>query len=194
VTLKAAFFGALDRKQLTGPDSASVQLQSLLAAEYAAPDLGEMAAKLAGAAEAEAEGVYQAALRREKQTPEVLQGAAALYQLALDHGAPPALQASRGAFLKGAALLADDKPAEAEPLFAEAARLDSSNTEARFRRGLAKYLAGDREGALTVLEAELPGDPRTAVLRLAQALETNPKTAAQEIERYLFDRRFGSPK
>ncbi|MGI5862327.1 MAG: hypothetical protein ACOX6T_09750 [Myxococcales bacterium] len=188
VNLKASFFEALDKGALV---AASEHLQALLSAGYAAPEMGEMAAKLGRAAMKQADGVFElSASRRKRAAPDELREAARLYQLALDCGIEQQTQTSRIAVLEGMALLIEGSPGEAEKQFAAAADADPSNLEAVFHRGLARYLAGDKVGALKALRSGLPDDPRTAVLSLAVALDLGPTAAAAELERFLFERRF----
>ncbi len=187
---KAAFYDALDKGVLTGPASAFEQLKKLVEDAYAAPDLGEMAAKLAKAAEQSAEATHKAALRREQKTTEELRRAAGLYQLALDCGALAGTQPARAAFLEGLALLKDGQPKQAEERFAEAAAKDPADSEARFHRALARYSTGDKAGAVSALEADLPGDARTAILKVAVSFDRGPDAAASELEKLLFSRRF----
>lgn len=188
VNLKAAFFEALDKGELVG---GSDHLRELLSAGYAAPDMGEMAAKLGRAAMKQADSVFELSLsRRERASPAELREASGLYQLALDCGVEQQTQASRIAFLEGMALLIEGSFGEAEKQFAIAATSDPANLEAVFHRGLARYLSGDKAGALGALRSGLRDDPRTAVLGLAVALELGPASAAAELERFLFERRF----
>ncbi len=188
VSLKASYFEALDKGNLTGPGSAGELLASIVGAGYAAPDLGDMASKLAKAVEAAADRTWQAALAHKKVEGAELRSAGSLYLLALDVGAPPTKQAARAAFLEGLALLQEDKAAQAEAAFDEAARKDPADGEARFYKALAKFTSGDKAGAIRTLEAELPGDVRTAVLKTAVALEG--PAAAAELEKFLFARRW----
>jgi thioredoxin-like negative regulator of GroEL len=191
VGLKASFFEALEKGSLMGPGSAAEQLRALVEASYAAPDLGEMAGKLAHAAEASADKTFEASLsRRQQAKPSELREAAGLYQLALDFGAEPGTHASRIAFLEGMALMVEGKAAEAGPRFAEAAAKDPSNREAIFLGGLSRYLSGDKAGAIDALKKGLPEDPRTAVLELSASFDRGPSAAASELERLLFARRF----
>jgi tetratricopeptide (TPR) repeat protein len=190
VALKASFFDSLDKSNLIGPASASEALKGLIDLAYAAPDLGDMAAKLSRAAEQVAEGIYKASLARQTQPADEMKKACALYRLAIDFGAAPGTQLARVAFLEGIELLGQSKPSQALVSFEEAVKRDPSDTEARFYRALARYRSGDRAGALAALEADLPNDPRTGVLRLATAFEAGPPAAAAEIERFLFLRRF----
>ena len=188
--LKASFFEALDKGALSGPGSASEKLTSLVAAGYAAPDLGDMAAKLAHAAEAAADQIFQRMQAHQKTDGAVLRKAGTLYLLALDFGAAPAKQGARAAFLEGMALLQDSKASQAEGAFEEASKKDPADTEARFYRGLARYASGDKAGALKLLQADLPTDKRTSVLEMAIALEGPSEQAAAELQKLLFARRY----
>jgi len=188
VSLKASFFSALDKGVLGGPASADEVLHSLVGAGYAAPDLGDMALKLAHAAEAAAENTFQLARSRQRPLPAEMRKAGALYQLALDCGAPVAKQAARAAFLEGLSLLVENKAPQAVAQFEDASKRDPGDTEMRFYRALAKYTAGDKNGALKALEADLPNDPRTGILRVALAMEV--QVGAPELEKFLFARRF----
>lgn len=197
VALKATYFDVLDKGALLGPGSAAELLTSIVGAGYAAPDLGDMAAKLARAAETAADEIYAAATAKKRAAPlsvPDLRRAGALYQLALDTGSAPARQAARAAFLEGVALLVEAKANQAEIAFEDASKKDPADLEARFYRAFAKYSAGDKAGALKLLEAELPADPRTAVLRVAVAMDGPPAEAAAELEKLLFARRYkGAP-
>jgi thioredoxin-like negative regulator of GroEL len=190
VSLKASFYEALDKANLSGPASAAELLASLVGAGYAAPDLGEMAKKLSRASELDADGTWQAALGHQKLAPADLRRASGLYQLSLDCGAVAAKQPARAAFLEGMALLAESKANQAEAAFDDAARKDPSDPEARFYRGLAKFLSGDRAGALKGLEADLPNDPRTGILRVAVSMDGASPAAAAELEKFLFARKY----
>lgn len=190
VSLKASFFEALDKGLLSGPGSAGELLVSVVGAGYAAPDLGDMASKLARAAELAAEQTYQAVATHKKVEGADLRKASALYLLALDCGAAATKQASRAAYLEGMALLQDNKAFQAETAFEEAAKKDPADPEAKFYRALAKYASGDKAGALKLLKAELPNDPRTAVLEVAVAMEGPSAGAAAELEKFLFAKRY----
>ena len=130
-----------------------------------------MAGKLARACELVAEQTYQAALAHRRAEVAELRKAGALYQLALDCGSAPSKQAARAAFLEGLALLLESKAFQAETAFEDASKKDPADLEARFYRGLAKFHSGDKPGALKLLEAELPADPRTSILKVAVAME-----------------------
>ncbi len=192
VSQKATFFDALDKGLYSGPASAGEFLQTLVASGYAAPDLGDMAGKLARAAELAAEKWHQKALSHQQVPAQDLRSGAALYQLALDCGATAGKQAARAAFLEGLALLLEGKANQAEQKFEEGAAKDATDTEIRFYRALSKFQAGDKAGALKALETDLPSDPRTAVLRVALAMDGAPSGAAAELERFLYSRKFKS--
>lgn len=193
VALKAAFFEALDKGNFEGPASALEVLRALVAAGYAAPDLGDLAAKLARATEEAAEATHRAVLeRRTKVAPSELHRAKTLYEVALDCGAPRSKQAAHAAFVEGLALLLEAKPSDAEAQFQQAAELDPTDAEARFCRALATFTAGDKAGALRLLEAQLPTDPRTSILRVAVAMDGASEGAAVELEKLLFARRYKS--
>jgi tetratricopeptide (TPR) repeat protein len=190
VNLKATFFEALDKGNLMGTSSAGEVLVKLVGSGYAAPDLGDMAGKLARACEVAADGTYQAVTAHQKFAPPDLRKASSLYRSALDFGAAPAKQAARSSFLEGMALLGDGKAFQAEASFDDAAKKDASDTEARFYRALAKFYSGDKAGAIRALEADLPNDPRTGVLKVAVAMEGAPAGAATELEKFLYTRKF----
>ncbi|MFN7131676.1 MAG: tetratricopeptide repeat protein [Myxococcales bacterium] len=190
VAIKAELYDALDKGNLLGPGSARAKLVALLDAGYVAPDLADIAAKIAQAAEKRAEAVYTAASGRQKVAPAELRDGAELYQLALDTGAQPTFHTARIAFMQGLAFLLEGKTKEAEASFAEVVKRDPSNTEARFFRGLAVYRGGDKAGALRQLESELPKDPRTGILKVAASFDRSEDAAATELQRFLFDRRF----
>ncbi|MFT3707147.1 MAG: hypothetical protein QM817_05705 [Archangium sp.] len=190
VDLRAAFFTALDAKNLLGPDSASETLKSLVKDGFLGPELGDMAQKLGVAATTEAEEIHKRALGGEKLTPEVLRSARPLYQLASDVGSASADAKGRMAFLDGLAELNDKSWKKAEGHFAEAAKSDPSNHEYAFFRALALVQAGERPHALKILEGELKDDPRTGVLRASLALGENQEAGATELEKLLFSTRY----
>jgi tetratricopeptide (TPR) repeat protein len=187
VTLKAALFDALDKGAVLG---AGEQLKALVDAQYAAPDLGDMAAKVSGAAFSRAEALRTASVAHQKVLAEDLRKAAALYNLSLDAGALPAQQLARAAFMEGMALLVEGKAFQAEVQFADAAKRDVSDAEAKFYRGFAVFKTGDKQGAVQALEKELPNDPRTGILKVAMAFDRSPVAVALEFEKFLFARRF----
>lgn len=190
VDQRAAFFAALDQQQLLGANSASEVLKGLVHAGFLGPELGEMSAKLAAAATAEAEGIHKRALAGDKLEPATLRSARPLYQVAHDLGVTSADAKGRMAFLDGLAELTDKSFKKAEAHFAEAAKSDPANKEYVFFKGLALVQSGERQAALKVLESELKDDPRTAVLRAALALGDSPAAGAQELEKLLFTTRF----
>lgn len=190
VALKAEFYDALDKGNLLGENSARAKLEAMLEAAYVGPDLGDMAGKLAAAAEKQADAVYTASTHRQKVTPADLRLGAELYQLALDCGAAPTRHPARISHLHGVAWLLEGKSKEAEAAFAEVVKQDPSNADARFLRGLAVYNGGDKAGALKQLEAELPKDPRTGILKVSASFERGGDAAAVELEKFLFSQRF----
>jgi tetratricopeptide (TPR) repeat protein len=190
VSLKASFFEALDKGVLLGAASASELLQSIVGAGYAAPDLGDMAQKLARACEIGADATFNQSRSHQKIAPADLRRASQLYRMALDCGAAPTKQAARASFLEGLSLLVEGKAFQAETGFEDAAKRDPTDTEARFYRALAKYSSGDKAGALKSLETDLPNDPRTGVLRVALAMETPNGGAAGELVKFLYARKF----
>lgn len=194
VDQRAAFFTALDAKQLLGPGSATETLRALVKEGFLGPELGEMATKLGAAATAEAEAVHKRALSGEKLAPEVLRSARPLYQVAHDVGATSADSKGRMAFLDGLAELNEKSWKKAEAHFVEAAKSDPENKEYVFFKGLALVQAGERVAALKVMEADLKDDPRTAVLRAALALGDSPVSGATELEKLLFTTRYPPEK
>ncbi len=192
VEKKAAFFSALDSKQLLGPGSASEELRGLLKDGYVGVDLADMAGKLSAAANAAAEELHARALKKEKLSADALRSAKALYQLAVDTASPPQHQA-RASFLEGLAELQAGKPKLAEPKFAEAAKADPSVKDYTFYRAVALQKGGDADAALKLLETELPTDPRTGVLRAALAVSHSAEAGATELEKLLFSKRYGGP-
>ncbi len=194
VDLRAAFFTALDAKQLLGAGSAADTLKTLVHGGFLGPELGEMAQKLGAAATAEAEGVHARALSGEKLTPETLRSARPLYQVAQDVSAAAADAKGKMAFLDGLAELNDKAWKKADAHFAEAAKSDPSNREYAFYRSLALFHGGEKAHALKVLEAELKDDPRTSVLRATLSVSESPEAGANEIEKLLFSTRNPSEK
>lgn len=194
VELKAAFFAALEARRLHGPGSAAESLGSLVREGLLGPELGELAAKLHSAASSAADELHRRALAGEQLSSEALRTGKPLYTLAAEVGPTPERHLARGAFLEGmAALQSGDFPG-AETLFAMAAAADGSVREYELHRALAIFKKGDRPGALKAMEAHLPDDPRTAVLRAALALGDSPEAGAAELERLLFSRRFSQAR
>ncbi|MFP2964406.1 hypothetical protein ACLEPN_43570, partial [Myxococcus sp. 1LA] len=71
---------------------------------------------------------------------------------------------------------------------AQASAAAPERTEYRVWRAAALQRAGDLDGALTVMETDLPQDSRTDVLRAASAQRKSPEAGARELERLLFQR------
>lgn len=194
VDQRAQFFSSLDARSLLGAGSASETLKALVKGGFLGPELGEMSARLAAAATAEAEAVHKKALAGEALSPEALRSARPLYQVAQDLGTSSADAQGRMAFLDGLAELNEKSWRKAEAHFTEAAKCDPANKEYVFFRALALVQAGERFGALKLMEAELKDDPRTAVLRVALALGDSPVAVAGELEKLLFNKRFPPEK
>lgn len=186
VDQRAAFYAALDARELLGQGSASETLKSLVKDGFLGPELGEMAQKLGAAATAEAEAIHKRALAGVKLPPQTLRGARPLYQVAEQVGASPPDAKGRMAFLDGLAALHEQSWKKAESHFEDAAQSDPSNKEYFFFKGVALVQGGERAAALKVLEAHLKGDPRTAVLRAALALSDSPVEGSKELEKLLF--------
>lgn len=194
VDQRAAFYTALDGKQLLGAGSAAEALTTLVHDGFLGPELGEMAQKLGAATTAEAEAIHKRALDGEKLGADVLRSARPLYQLAQDVGAGAADARGRMAFLDGLAELGEKAWRKAENHFGEAAKSDPSNKEYVFFKALALVQAGDRHQALKILEADLKEDPRTLVLRASMALSDSPEAGATELEKVLFSNRYPPEK
>lgn len=194
VDQRAAFFTALDARNILGPNSASETLKTLVRDGFLGPELGEMASKLGAVATSEAESVHRRALGGEPVSPDVLRSARPLYQVAQEVGAAGADATARTAFLDGLAELHEKSWKKAETRFSEAARSDPSNKEYVFFKSLALVQGGEKAAALKVLEAEMKDDPRTAVLRVAQALGDSPASGATELEKLLFSTRYPPEK
>ena len=190
VDTRASFFGALEKRELLGPNGAADYLRTLVADGFLGPELGEMASKLGQAAVAMADEIHNRALKGERTTTENLRLARPLYGVASEVGASPADSSARMAFLDGLAFLAEKEFAKAETLFTEASKLDTANKEYVFYRGLSLFQAGKRGDALIILEQDLKDDPRTAVLRVAQAGSSAPEKGAEELEKLLFTTRW----
>ncbi|MCE9672692.1 hypothetical protein LY474_33275 [Myxococcus stipitatus] len=188
VESKAAFFEALEARRLRGPDSAGEALRALVAEGYLGADLGEMGQRLSAQCRASAEELHQRALAGEALTGEQLREARGLLELARDTGEPPARADAQAPFLEGLAALQDGAPDRAQQLFARAATAAPERSEYKVWRATALQRAGDAKGALAMMEAELPDDPRTALLRVAVAQGTSPEAGARELERLLFQR------
>jgi tetratricopeptide (TPR) repeat protein len=189
VETKAAFFSALDRGALLEKDGAFESLKSLVKEGFMGPELGDMAQKLGTAASSAAEDIHKRAMAYEKLPPEVLKSERGLYQAAVDVGATVPDASSASAFCDGLAALQAKELKKAESLFGEAAKAKPDNKEYTFHRAIALAQAGDKKGALRVLEADLKDDPRTEVLRTSLSLQESPESGANELERLLFSRR-----
>jgi tetratricopeptide (TPR) repeat protein len=188
--LKALFAGAMEQKLLIGPGSAGESLKSLVQGGYVGTDLGDMAAKLNTAAAQAADDIYKRALAHDRVPVEELTRGKRLYQLAVDVGPAPPNYVPHIAFLEGLAQFQLGEPKKAELRFAEASLGEPAVLEYKFYRAIAMYRSGNKTGALQALEADLPQDPRTAVLRTALALGNSPDAAAAELEQVLFQKRF----
>lgn len=194
VDMRAAFFAALDAKQLLGAQSASDILKNLVKEGFLGAELGDMAQKLGVAATSAAEEVHQRALAGERLSAEALRSARPLYQVGYEVGVSPADAKGRMAFLDGLAELTEGSWKKAETHFAEAAKSDPTNREYEFLKAVALVQAGERAVALKGLELHLKGDPRTAVLRAAMAIGESPAAGAAELERLLFSARYPPEK
>jgi tetratricopeptide (TPR) repeat protein len=192
VEVRAAFYAALDKKELLGKDGAEAQLQALVKEGFLGPELGEMAAKLGVAALGLAEEIHKAAMANEHVPTERLRAARPLYQVAGEVSVnlpDPSMM-----FIDGLAALQDKDYITAEKLFSEAAHDDATNKDYVFYRAVALVQGGQRHKALEVMEANLKDDPRTQVLRLAMALGQGNDSGAAELERLLFTTRYPPEK
>jgi len=185
---KAAFFAALDKNELLGAGNALESLRTLVKDGFLGPELADMAQKLGAAAVAQADAVYKRALAREAVPPAELRSARPLYQAASDVGVATDSKA-KSPFLDGCAALAEKDYKKAEQLFVEASKAEPANKDYVFFKAVALVQAGDRPGALKVLEAGLPDDTRTSVLRAAVSLGHSPDEGAAELEKLLFSTR-----
>ena len=139
-----------------------------------------------------------------KLDPNNVRGRLLLGEVYLQSGAPAAAENEavevlrrhpsnvQAGVLYGDSFLARKDWKKAEAQFTDATRADGSNTEYLFYRALALFQSGDRPGALKTLEAKLPDDPRTAVLRTAVALGQSPGQGATELTNMLFKKRFAT--
>jgi hypothetical protein len=152
-------------------------------------DLADMGQKLNAAATAAADTVHRKIQTGEKPTPEELKQGPLLYELAADTGPAPPQRVARSAFLAGVAALREGNAQVAETKFAEASHAEPSNPDYTFYRALSVYQTGNKAGALRSLEADLPDDPRTGVLKLELAFGYSPQAGAEELERLLFKQR-----
>ncbi|MBX7116162.1 MAG: tetratricopeptide repeat protein [Myxococcaceae bacterium] len=187
VDSKATFYAALEKGELVGANSASESLQSLVRDGFVGPELGEMANKLADAAAAQADAIHNDAMK-EKVATERLRQAQPLYKVVQDLGRVP--DGGRSDFLEGLAALQDKEYRKAETAFSAAAKASPSNKEYHFYRGLALFQAGDKVGALKVLDENLKADPRTEVLRVSLAVSQSSENGAAELEKLLFNARY----
>lgn len=187
VETRAAFYEALDKGVILGAGGAAEHLRTLVQDGFMGPELGELGTKLGNQAVLQADEIHRRALAAEKVSLEKLRMARPLYHVAAEVGASPADASS--SFLDGLSYLQEREYKKAEALFTEAARGDKLNNEYVFYRALSIFQGGDRERALKVLEERLKDDPRTAVLRVAQAMASSPEGGAQEFEKLMFLRR-----
>lgn len=194
VETKATFFAALDKSQILDKDGAFESLKTLVKDGYMSPDLADMAQKLGVAAQAAADDVHKRALSYEKLSADALKSARHLNQVAADVGVNVPDAAATSAFCDGLAALQSKDAKKAEGLFADAAKAKPENKEYTFYRAVALVQAGDKKGALKVLDADLKDDPRTEVLRTSLALGDSPEAGATELERLLFSRRYPAEK
>jgi hypothetical protein len=190
VDTRAAYFGALEKRDILGPSGAADYLRTLVADGFLGPELGEMASKLGQAAVSMADEIHNRALKGERTTVDQLRTARPLYGVASEVGASPADASARMAFLDGLAFLAEKEHGKAETLFTEASKLDTANKEYVFYRGLSLFQAGKKADALLVWQTELKDDPRTQVLAVALAAENSPESGASELEKLLFNARW----
>lgn len=194
VETRAAFFSALEKGELLKAGGAAESLRALVNEGYLGPDLADMASKLGTAVLAEADAIQKRALASEKQSAEVLRSARPMYEVAADVGSSPPDAKARMAFLDGLAELSEKDYRKAEKLFTEARKADPLNKEYAFYEGLTLYQAGEKGKALKLLDAEMKDDPRTGVLRVAQALGNSPESGAAELEKLLFSTRYPPEK
>lgn len=193
VELKSDFFEALEAGTLTGDGSAGEKLRTLVTEGYLGTDLAEMGTRLSAASRAAAEDVHQRALRGEAVETERLRAGRELLDLAKDTGEAAPQAPAQGLFLDGLASLQGGDSKGAEGLFAKAAVAAPGVTEYRVWRAAALQRAGDLRGALSVMETELPEDPRTDLLRAAVAQRASKEDGARELERLLFQRYAAPP-
>ncbi|MCP3145226.1 hypothetical protein [Pyxidicoccus xibeiensis] len=188
VELKAGFFAALEQGSLVGPDSAGEMLRTLVTEGYLGTDLAEMGNRLSAASRAATEDLHRRALAGEALPAERLRDARPLFDLARDTGAPSEAASAQLPFLEGLAALQGGDAGRAQGLFAQAATAAPGRTEYRLWRAAALQRAGDLNGALAAMEADLPDDSRTDVLRAEVARKKSPEAGARELERILFQR------
>lgn len=188
VELKAGFFAALEDGKLVGPDSAGELLGTLVSEGYLGTDLGEMGRRLSAASRDATEALHRRALAGEALPAEQLREARPLFALARDTGEASSGAAAQAPFLEGLAALRAGDSARAQTLFAQAAAAAPERKEYRVWRAAALQRAGDLSGALAAMEADLPDDSRTDVLRAAAARKQSPEAGARELERILFQR------
>ena len=189
---KAAFFKALEQGLLLGAGSAGETLRTLVKQGYLGVDLGDMATKLSQAAVVQAEALFKKSTSKEGLSAQALQQAPALYQLAQDTGSPAPTAPGRAAFMDGLGLLKTSDYPRAEERFADASKREPQMADYKYYRAIALYRQGKSQGAVQVMETELPDDPRTGILRAAIALDGSAELGATELERVLFSRRFDS--
>jgi tetratricopeptide (TPR) repeat protein len=188
--LKGAVLQALDKGVVVGtPDSVKETLTALLAAEYSAPDLAEIANKARTLAEQQAATAFAAAAKPGAAAADLRAGAEA-YHFAAEVGSEEGPAQSHALYLGGCADLLEGKYDTAIEAFRKANSI-SPLPEARFRHGVALWKKGDHTGAVKLLEKEMKGDPRTSLIALAQALSSSDhKAGAEALENFLFEERF----
>jgi thioredoxin-like negative regulator of GroEL len=169
-------------------------LRTLVTEGYLGADLGEMGLRLNAACRATTDSLHRGALAGEALPAERLGQVRELFALAADTGEPVAQAAAQTAFLEGMGALQAGDSGKAERLFAQAAQAAPGRAEYRLWRAKALQRGGDLRGALAVMEAELPDDSRTDVLRAAVAAQGSPEAGARELERILFQRYPTAPR
>ncbi|HWV39638.1 MAG TPA: tetratricopeptide repeat protein [Vulgatibacter sp.] len=217
VDLKAAFYAALEQKQILGDEGAGQALRTLVDRGYVSTDLADLASRLHTEAVRSANEIHAQALAHQPISAQRLMDGRDLFDLAADVGAEPEGRRAKAAFLAGRAdlevafakrtaaqavtskkqaMLAEATAAALRAIdhFTEATLADPTQAEYKFFRALAHYRRGDREGALASLRRDLPDDPRTIVLGAVQAIAASNESGAAELERVLFSSRFPERK
>lgn len=217
VELKAAFYAALEQKQLLGPDGAAEALRQLVEQGYLSTELAELAARLHAEALKAGEEIHAQAVDHQQVSQQRLIDGREFFSLVALVGPEPQGRKAKAEFLAGRAALelAAAKAVAASSLegkqdtfqgeataaileavthFIEAAQADPAQREYKFFHALALYRKGDVEGALASLQRDLPDDPRTHVFTAVQAIIASPEQGAAAVEKMLFSNRYPEQK
>ena len=190
---QSLFAAALEAGRL---DEAGASLRALVEAGLLGPELGEMARRLTAAALQRGEEIHGRALARERLDEATLRAAMGHYEIAATFAVDVSTWAGRRAFLEGVIELQNAARGDearwqgANDRCTAATAAAPTMAEYAWFRALALWRSGDRNAAVDALERDLPGDPRTALLRATTAVEAGGYRGAAEVERLLFTTRY----